>query len=47
MTNGNKKCKVKNRVNAALSTKNPPHNHISKVLPEKVTVDNKFVITLQ
>jgi hypothetical protein len=27
ITNGMRKCKVKNRVNVALSTANPPHTH--------------------
>lgn len=45
-TNGRRKCKVKNRVNVALSTANPPHSHWTIVVPRYGIADRRFVITV-
>ena len=44
--NGKRKWNVKNRVNVALSTANPPHNHCTKSMPTYGIADAKFVITV-
>lgn len=37
---------MKNRVNVALSTANPPHNHWTIVVPRYGMADTRFVITV-
>jgi hypothetical protein len=46
ITNGNKKCRVKNFPNVGLSTENPPHSHNTNFTPTIGTAENKFVITV-
>lgn len=43
---GKIKWNVKNRVNVALSTANPPHTHWTKSVPRNGIADNKLVITV-
>lgn len=37
---------MKNRVNVALSTANPPHTHCTKSIPKYGTAESKLVITV-
>lgn len=46
ITNGIKKCNVKNRVRVALFSANPPHTQLTSLVPAKGMADNKFVITV-
>jgi hypothetical protein len=46
MVNGRRKCRVKNRLNVALSTANPPHTHSTSILPIYGIAVRKFVITV-
>ena len=46
ITNGNTKCKLKNLFNNALSTLNPPHNHVTNCSPTNGIALNKLVITV-
>lgn len=45
-TNGNKKCKAKNRFKVAELTENPPHTNITKSLPIHGIADSRLVITV-
>jgi hypothetical protein len=46
ITNGIRKCSVKNRVNVALSTAKPPHTHFTSSVPMEGTAESKFVFTV-
>ncbi len=46
MTNGNRKCRVKNRFKVALSTANPPQTHCTRSIPKYGTADKRLVITV-
>ena len=46
ITNGNKKCKAKNRVNVAFLTEKPPHSQATIWLPITGIADAKLVITV-
>jgi len=46
ITNGRRKCKVKNRVKVALSTANPPHTHCTVSCPIYGIADSRLVITV-
>ena len=46
ITNGKKKCKLKNLFNVASSTENPPHNHNTISGPTKGKAENKLIITV-
>jgi hypothetical protein len=43
---GNKKWNEKNRVNVALSTAKPPHNHCTNSVPTYGIADKRLVITV-
>jgi len=43
---GSMKWREKNRFSVALSTENPPHNHITMIEPNFGIADSKFVITV-
>lgn len=46
ITKGIKKCKVKNRVNVALSTANPPHSQKTMSPPTYGIAEKRLVITV-
>lgn len=45
-TNGNIKCKAKNRFSVGLSTANPPQIHSTSIEPIYGIAENRFVITV-